>query len=152
MAIPGVGPAKDEFLVGSWFTIELKKAKIEGITEVSGLAIEIDVVDYTQVDAKGTTVSKKRPGGTKFTDITLKRPMSKDKSLFQWAKDIRDGKDDFRADGAIVLLNIGRKEVGRWTFLNAWPSKWSASDLDVGTDDPMIEEVTLTIEHLERVK
>jgi phage tail-like protein len=78
--------------------------------------------------------------------------MSKDKSLFQWAKDIRDGKDDFRADGAIVLLNIGRKEVGRWTFLNAWPSKWSASDLDVGTDDPMIEEVTLTIEHLERVK
>jgi phage tail-like protein len=43
-------------------------------------------------------------------------------------------------------------ETGRWTFTNAWPSKWSASDLDVGSDDVMSEEVTLQIEHIQRDK
>jgi phage tail-like protein len=44
------------------------------------------------------------------------------------------------------------KEVGRWTFTEAWPSKWSVSDLDAGSDDLMIESVTLTIELLKREK
>jgi len=67
-------------------------------------------------------------------------------------KDIRDGKKDYRADGAIALYDITNAEVGRWTFVNAWPSKWSASDLDVASDDPIMEEVTLTIELLTRDK
>ncbi len=151
MPAPGVGPVKDEFYVGSRFYIELKKVSIEGITEISGLALEIDVVDVNQQSATGM-LSKKRPAGAKFGDITLKRPMSTDKSWYQWAKDIRDRKPDFRADGAVTLYSFDNKEVGRWTFTNAWPSKWSASDLDVGSDDPMTEELTLTIELLTRDK
>ena len=38
------------------------------------------------------------------------------------------------------------------TFNNVWPSKWSASDLDVGSDDLMTEEVTLAVEELVRNK
>ena len=150
MAAVSAGAKVDNLLVGSWFSIELDKATITGITEITGLAVEIDVVDYTQVTAGGVTVSKKRPGTAKYNEIGIKRPLSADKSLWKWAKDIRDGKDDYRADGAIVLYNIGNKEVGRWTFVNAWPSKWSASDLDVGSDDPMMEDVTMVIELLTR--
>ena len=49
-----------------------------------------------------------------------------------------------------MLHDISGAENGRWTFENAWPSKWSASDLDVGTDDLMVEEVTLQVELLKR--
>jgi phage tail-like protein len=152
--MPGVtaGPKEDDLLVGSWFTLELKKATITGISEVSGLAVEMDVVEITQTLPGGITETKKRPGAAKYGEITLKRPLSADKSLWQWAKDIRDGKKDYRADGAVVLYDISNAEVGRWTFTNAWPSKWSASDLDVGSDDPMMEEVTLVIELLVRDK
>lgn len=146
------GDVKDKFLVGSWFSIELKKATITGITDIGGLAIEVDVVDYTQNMANGSMVSKKRPGAAKYSEISVKRPLSAEKSLWTWAKDIRDGKNDFRADGAIVLYDITNTEVGRWSFNNAWPSKWSASDLDVGSNDPMTEEVTLVIEFLKRDK
>lgn len=151
MAILTAGDKVDKFLVGSWFAIELPKAKIEGITEVSGLAVEVNVVEVTQVFGAADTNTKKRPGAAKYGEITVKRPLTPDKSLWKWAKDIRDGKNDYRADGSIVLFDITNKEVGRWNFLNAWPSKWSASDLDVGTDDAMIEEVTLQIEHIERI-
>lgn len=146
------GPAEDQFLVGSWFSIEIDKATITGITEVSGLAMEIDVVDYTQNTAAGQQLSKKRPGVVKYTELTIKRPLSADKALWDWAKSIRDGSPAFRSAGAVVLYNIANAEVGRWTFQNGWPSKWSASDLDVGTNDPMMEEVTLVVEMLAREK
>jgi len=150
--MPGVapGPKQDQLLVGSWFHLDMTKASITGITEIAGLAVEVDVVEYTQALGGGVTSTKKRPGAAKYAEITLKRPLSPNKSLWQWVKDIRDGKKDYRNDGAIVLYDIANKEVGRWSFENAWPSKWSASDLDVGTDDPMMEEVTLTIELLKR--
>ena len=65
---------------------------------------------------------------------------------------LQDGDFTLFESGAIVLYNIAGKEVGRWTFEHAWPSKWSASDLDVGSDDPVKEEVTLVVEMLRRDK
>ena len=69
-----------------------------------------------------------------------------------WIKDIRDGKTEFRHSGAIVMYSSDGTETGRWTFDNAWPSKWSASDLDAGSDDVVVEEVVLQVEMLKRAK
>ena len=140
------------FLVGSWFSLETDKVKVEGISEATGLSFEIDVVEYTQTLPGGKLLSKKRPGIAKYSEITIKRRLSANKDLWNWAKEIRDGKKNFRTAGSIVLYDLSDKEMGRWTFENAWPSKWSASDLDVGTNDPMMEEVTLVLETLTRVK
>ena len=152
MPAPVLGLLEDQFLVGSWFTLELKRATIDGITDISGLAVEVAVVDVQQAKKGGVTDTRKRPGAVKYGEITLKRQLSADKSLWMWAKDIRDGNQKFLEAGAIVLYNIANKEVGRWTFEHAWPSKWSASDLDVGSDDPVTEEVTLVVEMLRREK
>ena len=56
---------------------------------------------------------------------------------------------EYRTNGALVMFDMAGNELGRWTFNNVWPSKWSASDLDVGTDDLMTEEITLAVEELE---
>ena len=100
---------------------------------------------------KGDTITKKVMGTTTYGDITLKRNLSKDKTFYNWAQEIVTGKT-FRKDGSVVLYDMTGKEVGRWEFTMAFPKKWSASDLDVGSDDPMVEEVTLAIEGLRRVK
>ncbi|MEO6126531.1 MAG: phage tail protein [Ilumatobacteraceae bacterium] len=142
----------DTVYVGSWFTLELPKITVEGITSVGGLSIEMNVVEVVQALKNGTTQTKKVPGVVKYSEVTVKRPLSADKSLWQWAKDIRDGKKDFRSDGAIVLYDIANTETGRWTFEKAWISKWSASDLDVGSDDPIMEEATLQISTMKRDK
>jgi phage tail-like protein len=47
-----------------------------------------------------------------------------------------------------VIYDNAGTEVGRWNFEAGWPSKWSASDLDAGTDDVMIEELTISHEGL----
>jgi phage tail-like protein len=142
------GTLQDEELVGSWFGVEFKNG-IEGhFSEVTGLGMEIEVVEYT--DTAVDTLTRKRPGTTKYSEMGLKRTLTKDKSFWDWTKRIRDGGMDYRTEGSIVLHNMNGDEVGRWNFVNAWPSKWSASDLDVSSDDLIQEDITIQIERLER--
>jgi phage tail-like protein len=148
MPVTTPGEKKDIELVGSWFHIKLDNG-IEGFfTDASGFGYEVEVVENT--DTSTDTRTRKRPGTTKYQDITLKRTLSPDKKFWNWAKSIRDGSKEYRTKGAIVLFDIAGAEMGRWTFENAWPSKWSASDLDVGSDDLMTEEITLAVEELVR--
>lgn len=150
MAVVSPGTLQDAELIGSWFEVTLDNGITGMFSDVSGLNIEIEVVDNTLTSRD--TVNRKRPGTTKYGEITLKRTLSPDKKFWEWAKSIRDGKSDFRTDGAIMLYDIAQTMIGNWKFTNAWPSKWSASDLDVGTDDLMQEEIVLQVEMLERVK
>lgn len=151
MPVTEAGPTDDAQLIGSWFSVELDNG-IEGeFTDVGGLGVDIEVVEHTA--SKTDTATIKRPGSTKYSEITLKRALSPDRKFWDWAKKIRDGNLDYRTNGAVVVYDMSSgTETGRWSFTNAWPSKWSASDLDVGSDDVMTEEVTLQIEHIERLK
>lgn len=151
MAVVSPGILEDAELIGSWFEVKLDNGITGMFSDVSGLSIEIEVVENTM--AQKDTNLRKRPGTTKYSEITLKRTLSPDQAFWKWAKSIRDGDPKFRTNGAILLYDISAKNpIGNWKFTNAWPSKWSASDLDVGTDDLMQEEVTLQVELLEREK
>jgi phage tail-like protein len=148
MPVTSPGAVQDTEYLGSWFALELDNGISGFFKDIGGLGIEVEVVEIT--DTKTDTTTRKRPGTTKYQELSLKRTLSPDKKFWEWAKSIRDGKADFRTKGAVVLYDIAGTEKGRWTFENCWPSKWSASDLDVGTDDPMQEEVTLQVELLKR--
>jgi conserved hypothetical phage tail region protein len=150
MPVTSPGALPDTEYIGSWFGLELDNGVDGFFNEIGGLGIEVEVVEIT--DSKGDTTTRKRPGTTKHQEITLKRTLSADKKMWEWAKSIRDGNSEFRTKGAVVRYDIAGTEIGRWTFENCWPSKWSASDLDVGTDDLLQEEVTLQVELLEREK
>lgn len=150
MPVTTPGETKDVELVGSWFFIQLDNG-IEGyFTDASGFGYEVEVIEKTETMHDTRTI--KRPGTTKYQDITLKRTLTPDKKFWEWAKSIRDGKLDYRTNGSLVISDMSGAELSRWTFSNVWPSKWSASDLDVGSDDLMIEEVTLAVEELKRDK
>lgn len=149
MPVTTPGDVKDQELTGSWFTVELDNGIVGFFTDASGMSLEVEVVEKTDTSA-GDTRTRKRPGTTKYGDITLKRTLSPDKKFWEWAKKIRDGNLEYRTNGALVMFDMSGEEKSRWSFTNAWPSKWSASDLDVGSDDLMTEEVTLAIEELKR--
>ena len=149
MAVTEASPTTDEQLVGSWFSVELDNGIVGQFTDVGGLGIDVEVVELTLSDTDTST--RKRPGSTTYSEITLKRSLSADKKFWEWSKKIRDGNLDYKTNGAVVVYDMsGGTPKGRWSFTNAWPSKWSASDLDVGSDDVMTEEITLQVEVLMR--
>ena len=84
---------------------------------------------------------------TKYDDIVLKRGLSADSAIIDWHTKVLEGAVE-RTNGSIVIYDNAGTEVGRWNFEAGWPSKWSASDLDAGTDDVMIEELTISHEGL----
>lgn len=138
----------DRYMVASQFTIELQNGITANFKEATGMNVELEVVESVD-NWSGDTLIRKRPGTAKYGEITLKRTLSPDKSFWLWAKDIFEGKIE-RSSGALVMHDHAKNPIGRWTFQQAWPSKWSASDLDAGSDDLMIEEVTLQIEYITR--
>jgi phage tail-like protein len=152
MPVSTPGETKDVELVGSWFSITLDNGISGFFTDASGFGYEMEVVEKNDTGKDGNVRTRKRPGTAKYQDLTLKRTLTPDKQFWNWAKTIREGKLEYRTNGAMVVYDMSGKELSRWTFTNVWPSKWSASDLDVGSDDLMTEEVTLAVEELKREK
>lgn len=148
-----VADTVSQLLVGSNFFLEIDNVAISSLSEISGLAIEIDTVEKATAGADGKMVVKKRPSVVKYGNVTVKRPFTGDKALYEWQKLIRDGKEkELRRSGAFVLYDLSNTELSRWSFLNVWVSKWSLSDLDVGSDDPVMEEAVIAVEELKREK
>lgn len=139
----------DSEFLGSQFGLEIDGVELARFTAVSGLGYESEVVTFQDTLADGKVITRKRPGRISFPDIVLKRGLSADNALVEWYQTVVDGQVE-RKSGSVVIYDQTSTEIGRWNFENGWIAKWSASDLDAGSDDIMIEEVTIAHEYMER--
>ena len=139
----------DSEYLGSQFGLEVDGVELARFTAVSGLGYESEVVTFQDTLADGKVITRKRPGRISFPDIVLKRGLSADNALVEWYQSVVDGQVE-RKSGSVVIYDQTSTEIGRWNFENGWIAKWSASDLDAGSDDIMIEEVTIAHEYMER--
>ena len=140
-------------LAGYHYSIEIDCVTIAQFQEVSGLTSELDVIELKENTKDGKYIIHKLPGNRKPPSITLKRAKNASKDLWDWHQKIYQGKvADARKNGSVVLYSYDHSEVGRYNFVNAWPSKVSMSALKAGSNEILMEEVTIVCEELERVK
>jgi phage tail-like protein len=129
------------------FKLEIEGITVAGFSEVTGLNQESNVIDYRE-GQEGIT-PRKLPGLNKFGNITLKRGISPDLSVYNWRKTVTDG-DIERRNASVVLHNEKHEEVVRWNLVNAWPSKYVGPDLKANANEVAIESIELTHEGVER--
>jgi len=140
-------------LAGYHYSIEIDGVTVAQFQEVSGLTSELDVIELKENTKDGKYVIHKLPGNRKPPSITLKRAKNASKDLWEWHQQIFQGNvSSARKNGSVVLYNYDHSEVGRYNFINAWPSKVSMSALKAGSNEILMEEVTIVCEELERVK
>jgi phage tail-like protein len=128
------------------FQLEIDGVPLGAFSEVSGLTAEGDAVDYRE----GTDVQqnvRKLPGLRKYTNITLKRGYTQDKSLWRWYGNIVNGQPD-RRDVTIVLLNEARQPVLRWHAESAWINKIEGPSFKASANEIAMESVELIHEGL----
>jgi phage tail-like protein len=144
---------REDPLAGFHFALEVQGV-IEGyFTEVSGLGSETEVIDHKVVNAKGIQEVIKVPGRLKWSDITMKRGITSSLDIWDWRKMVEDGKvDDARRDGSVIMFDQTLTQVARWNFQKAWPVKVSGPSLKSDSNDLVVEELTITHEHIERIK
>lgn len=156
-----VNSITDDALVGRNFYLDLDSEKIY-LTGVSGLDMELDVVEVNQNLANGKQVHMKvLGGGLKAPTFTVTRIAPIDPSsdaIWSWFNAIRTkgmsagNRTSERKNGSVIIYDAALKEVGRFNFVNSWPSKISTSDLSSDSNDAVKETITLNCEFIERVK
>jgi phage tail-like protein len=153
---------KEDPLVVNHFFLEIDGEVVAQLTEVSGLDLELEVTDIAQQLQSGSYAQRKAFSKPKWTgEITIKRlaPLdSTQDALWKWFETIRNkgmsisALDQQRKNGSVVIYDSTLKEISRWNFFNAWPSKISSDSFTVGGNDPLAETWTLQHEKLDRVK
>lgn len=120
-----------------------------GFQEVSGLGLEIQVAEYRDGNSK-------EKGPVKVTtlykvpDITLKRGVIGALDLFNWIKEVRDGKQDQRKTVTISLKDeTGTKDALKWVLKEARPIKYTGPSLNGKGNEIAIEELTLACEQID---
>lgn len=128
------------------FQVEWGGSRI-GFTEVSGLTMETQAIDYREGNSPEYHVTK-MPGMQQYAAISMKRGITKDDNeLFQWFNTVSLNKIE-RRDLTISLLNESHEPVVVWKVRNAWPSKVDGPTLNSTGNEVAIETVELAHEGL----
>ena len=144
---------REDPLVAFKFGLEIE-GKLSGFfTQVSGIGSETEVIQQKVVNSEtGESIIQQIPGRLTWTPVSLKRGVTSNIDIWEWRQLVVDGKiDDARTNCSIIAYSQDNTEIARWNFESAWPSKVTGPELDAGSTDYMIEDVTIVHEGVERV-
>ena len=142
------GERRDPY-VGFNYTMEIDGVTVAGFTTITGLVMETAVIEYFDGDSVNTSV-RKIPGITNYSNITCKRGISQGIDLYTWCKSINDqSREVERKTITSSLLDDTGAPRKTYTLYEAWPCKYTTSDLDSSASELTMEEVEFVIEKLE---
>lgn len=120
-----------------------------GFTEVTGLTIETEVIEYRHGASKEYNKTK-QPGLQKYGNITMKRgTFENDNEFYAWwdqTKLFEEKGAKFRRDLTVSLLNENHEPIASWKIKNAWPTKVQYADLKADANEIAIETIELAHE------
>ena len=130
------------------------RVEIDGVAEAAFSEVAIGETSTEAIEYReGTEPNhvRKLPGMTKYGNITLKRGVTDSQVIYQWHKDVVDGKiGDKRKSVAIVVIDEAGKDKARFVVSECWPTKYDPSDLNGKGNEVFIELLELVNEGIER--
>jgi phage tail-like protein len=120
-----------------------------GFQEVSGIGMEVEIIEYRNGNAKENHVTKLN-GLSKYPNVTLKRGLVGSLNLYQWIDQIRNGDPGGLRTVVIQLQNEDHTQVVHaWKLLRARIVKHVSGPLNGKGTDVAMEEMVLAYERLE---
>ena len=118
-----------------------------GFSEVSGLNIETQVIEYRDGASREYSTIK-MPGIPKYGNITLKRGVIKaDNEFYEWLNTTKMNTTE-RRDLTVSLLDEEHNPVMVWKVKNAWPTKVESPSLKADGNEVAIESIEVAHEGL----
>ena len=120
-----------------------------GFQEVSGLGMEVAVIEYRNGNSKENSVQK-ITGLNKATDVTMKRGIIGSLDLYNWLNQIRNGDQAALRTVTVHLQSEDRSAIVQtWKLLRARIGKHTSGPLNACGTDVAMEEIVLAYERLE---
>jgi phage tail-like protein len=118
-----------------------------GFSEASGLTQEVQLIEYREGSSPDYSTIK-MPGLRKYSNITLKRGVSKgDNDFFKWLNTVKLNTIE-RRDLTISLLNENHEPVVVWKAHNAFPVKVEGPGLKASGNEVAVESIEIAHEGL----
>jgi len=146
-----VGERKDPYRAFR-FLLEIDGIVQAGFSEVTIPDASSEPVEYREGSEPPTV--RKLPGLNKYGNVTLKWGITDSMELYEkWWKLVEEcDMEKARKNVAIILMDCEGNPAARWEFVEAWPSKYDAPDLNATGTDVAIETLEIVHEGMKRVK
>ena len=119
--------------------------------EVSGFSAELGTEEITE--GGENRFSYRLPNRAKYGNLVLKRGLFTDSQLIDWCKDAIESFKFTPTTVNVTLLNENHDPVAdTFSFVNAWPVKWSVSDFKSQDNSLVIETLELAYTYFSRIK
>ncbi len=108
--------------VGHSFGLEVDGVFTSRLSEVSGLKMEREIVEFREGGADGAGSVRLVPGRWKTPELTLTRGLTTDTNFEKWVKDSQSGQGDaVIKSGSVSVLDFEGGLVKKYVFTKAWP-------------------------------
>ncbi len=141
-----------DFAVAFHFSVEVAGETDDADTrfqEASGLSAEVGVEEYREGGVNDYV--HRLPTGAKYGNLVLKRGYTSSSSLSKWC---RDAIEDFvftPKDVTVSLLDEEHNPLAAWSFVGAYPLKWSLSGFNAQQNGLAIESLELAFSRFRKV-
>jgi len=129
------------------FRVEIDSTTVASFSEVTGLTVEGDAVDYREGKDVVNSV-RKLVGLRKYSPITLKRGMLKVTTMFGMYVLTATGSANARRSGSIVLCDETQKDVLYFNFSNGFINKIEGPHLTASGNEVAVESAEIVHEGL----
>lgn len=135
------------------YQVEITGLTRAGFSEVSGMNLSIDPIEYREGDDLRNT-PRKLPGLTKFGNVTLRWGVSDDTDFLDWIYSVAPSNEAYptgieRKTVTITLIDDAGSTGPSWTLINAWPVGYTVPDLNGLGGEVAIHSLELCHEGLE---
>ena len=128
------------------FYVEIDGMAQAVFTEVSGLQLEMEVMEYQEGGVNDFV--HRLPGRTKSSNLTLKRGMTSSNEFFNWYAELAAGKITPK-NVSVVMYDVKGNELARWNLIKAYPVKWIGPQFNAHDAAAAVETLELEHERLE---
>ncbi len=133
------------------YTVEIGGTEIAGFTQVSGISVETDVMEYREGGVHDAT--HKFPNATTQSNVQLHRGVTKHDDLIKWiTQSMTIAREDAQKDVVISMKDVDGKTVWGFKLKNCYPVKWAGPEMTASASEFAMEFVELSYESLELIK
>jgi phage tail-like protein len=122
------------------FYVMIKGLSQAVFTEVGGLQVEMDVMDYQEGGNNGFV--HRLPGVTRVSNLILKRGMTSSNEFYNWFAQIAKGEFTTQ-DISVVMYDSAGNQLMSWTVEKAYPVKWVGPQLLASDNAAAVETLEL---------
>lgn len=129
------------------FVVEVDGISTAGFSSCVIPDSSVEVIEYRE-GSDASNGSRKLLGRVKYSNLILKRGLTNSLTLWTWYKSVLTGIADRRMI-TVTLLDDTRNPVLKWSFSNAWPTRYEGHQLQAKGNDVAIETLEIAHEGME---